>query len=127
MLPVLEDVAAARARLGRRAARVVIERREGGVLKLVLDAAGIGLRTQHLEDTLTRSLSRHLGCAVRLIIDEGGAEVPTPARQRTQGEQQRVRLAVEAFERDPAVSGLRERFDANVEDGSVKPSPGERA
>jgi len=100
---------------------------EGGVLKLVLDAAGIGLRTQHLEDTLTRSLSRHLGSAVRLIIDEGGAEVPTPARQRKQGEQQRVRLAVEAFERDPVVSGLRERFDAHVEDGSVKPAPGERA
>lgn len=100
---------------------------EGGVLKLALDAAGAGLRTRQLEDALAQALSRHLDSPVRLMIDEGGTEVLTPARQRVQGEHQRARLAVEAFERDPVVTGLRERFDAIVEDSSVKPSPGERA
>lgn len=100
---------------------------EGGVLKLALDAAGAGRRTQHLEETLVQSLSRHLGRPVRLVIDEGGTELATPARQRAEGEQHRVRLAAEAFERDPAVIGLRERFGAIVDDGSVKPSTGERA
>jgi hypothetical protein len=37
-------------------------------------------------------------------------------------EQERIARAASAFEADPAVRGLRERFGADVDAGSVKPA-----
>ena len=48
-------------------------------------------------------------------------EVMTPARQRLQDEQDKVTRAATAFDQDPAVRGLRERFGATVDPASVKP------
>ena len=99
---------------------------DNGLLKLTLDAAAADRRTQQLEDRLVQSLSRYLALPVRVLIETTEAEVMTPARQRAQGEQQRVQAAAEAFDKDPAVRALRERFGASVDGNSVKPSSGER-
>ena len=45
----------------------------------------------------------------------------TPARQRVIAEQDRASQAAAAFEEDPAVKGLRERFGADVDGASIKP------
>ena len=45
-----------------------------------------------------------------------------PARQRAVADQDRVIRAAAAFEEDPAVKGLRERFGADVDAASVKPA-----
>jgi len=45
----------------------------------------------------------------------------TPARQRALDEQDKIVRAAAAFEADPAVKGLRERFGADVDTASVKP------
>ena len=46
----------------------------------------------------------------------------TPARQRSLADQERIARAARAFDEDPAVKGLRERFGAEVDSASVKPA-----
>jgi len=45
----------------------------------------------------------------------------TPARQRALAEQDKFVAAAAAFEDDPAVRALRDRFGADVDAASVKP------
>jgi DNA polymerase-3 subunit gamma/tau len=94
---------------------------EQGLLKLRLDAAAADRRTKQIEDKLVQALSKCFGRDIRLTIEIAAVELATPARQRVLAEQDRVSLAAAAFEEDPAVRGLRERFGAEVDGGSVKP------
>jgi DNA polymerase III subunit gamma/tau len=95
---------------------------ESGLLTLKLDQAAADWRTKALEDKLMQALSKYLGKDIRLSFEAAAAEVDTPARQRVLAEQDRVARAASAFEADPAVKGLRERFGADVDAASVKPS-----
>ena len=95
---------------------------ESGLLTLKLDQAAADWRTKPLEDKLMQALSKYLGKDIRLSFETAAAEVETPARQRVAAEQERVARAASAFEADPAVKGLRERFGADVDVTSVKPS-----
>ena len=94
---------------------------EQNLLKLTLDAAAADRRTQQIEDRLAQSLSKLMGREIRLAFATPAAEVMTPARQRLQDEQDKVARAASAFDQDPAVRGLRERFGATVDPASVKP------
>jgi DNA polymerase-3 subunit gamma/tau len=94
---------------------------EQGLLSLRLDAAAADRRTKQIEDKLVQALSKYFGRDIRLAIEIAAAELPTPARQRALAEQDRVNLAAAAFDEDPAVRGLRERFGAEVDVASVKP------
>jgi DNA polymerase III subunit gamma/tau len=95
---------------------------ENEVLKLSLEAVAADRLTKQIEDRLVQGLSKYMGRDIRIIFETIEQSVATPARQRTQDEQERQRRAVAAFDDDPAVRGLRERFGATVESGSVKPS-----
>ena len=95
---------------------------EQNLLKLTLDAAAADRRTQQIEDRLAQSLSKLMGREIRLAFEMPEAQVMTPARQRLQDEQDKIARAASAFEQDPAVRGLRERFSAAVDPTSVKPS-----
>ena len=57
-----------------------------------------------------------------MIFEVADASLATPARQRALAEQDRAQRAAAAFEEDPAVKGLRERFGAEVDAASVKPA-----
>jgi DNA polymerase-3 subunit gamma/tau len=95
---------------------------DGSLLTLKLDQAAADWRTKPLEDKLVQALSKYLGKEIRVAFATGAAEVETPAKQRQLAEQERVARAASAFEADPAVKGLRERFGADVDAASVKPS-----
>jgi DNA polymerase-3 subunit gamma/tau len=95
---------------------------DSGHLTLKLDQTAADWRTKPLEDKLVQALSKYLGKDIRLSFEAAAAEVDTPARQRVLAEQERVARAASAFEADPAVKGLRERFGADVDAASVKPS-----
>jgi len=95
---------------------------ESSLLTLKLDQAAADWRTKPLEDKLVQGLSKHLGKDIRVTFEAAPLEVETPARQRVLAEQERAARASSAFEADPAVKGLRERFGADVDAASVKPS-----
>jgi len=71
---------------------------------------------------LVQGLSKYLGKDIRVSFETAASEVDTPAKQRVLAEQERAARAASAFEADPAVKGLRERFGADVDAASVKPS-----
>jgi hypothetical protein len=95
---------------------------EHGVLALKLDQAAADRRTRPIEDKLLIGLSKYLGREIRLTFETTQSALATPARQRLQQEQDKAVRAAAAFEADPAVKGLRERFGADVDAASVKPA-----
>ncbi len=94
---------------------------DGTVLSLQLDTATLDRRTRQIDEKLAQGLSKYYGRDIRLNFETQSAGLVTPARQRTQDEQDRLTQAVAAFEQDPAVRGLRERFGAEADLTSVKP------
>ena len=95
---------------------------EHNLLTLKLDQAAADRRTRPIEEKLVQGLSKYLGRDIRVAFEIAESELNSPARQRVQAEQDRVARAASAFETDPAVQGLRERFGADVDAASVKPS-----
>ncbi len=95
---------------------------EHNLLTLKLDQAASDRRTRPIEEKLVQGLSKYLGRDIRLAFETAESDLNSPARQRVQAEQERVARAATAFESDPAVKGLRERFGADVDAASVKPS-----
>jgi DNA polymerase-3 subunit gamma/tau len=95
---------------------------ERDVLNLQLDEAAADRRTRPIEEKLAQCLSKYLGRDIRVIYETVQSALATPARQRALDEQERSVRAAAAFEADPAVKGLRERFGAEVDTASVKPA-----
>jgi DNA polymerase-3 subunit gamma/tau len=92
------------------------------VLRLKFDPDSAHHRTPQIEDKLVQALSACLGAGIRITFEPSGAGIVTPARLRALSEQERTAQAVAAFAEDPAVKGLRERFGAEVDAGSIKPA-----
>jgi hypothetical protein len=88
---------------------------------LKFDQATADRRTRLIEDKLVQGLSSYLGRDIRITFETAQSTLATPARQRALEEQDRVIRAAAAFEADPVVKGLRERFGADVDAASVKP------
>jgi DNA polymerase-3 subunit gamma/tau len=95
---------------------------EHNLLTLKLDQAASDRRTRPMEEKLVQGLSKYFGSDIRLAFETADSDLNSPARQRVQAEQERIARAASAFESDPAVKGLRERFGADVDSASVKPS-----
>jgi DNA polymerase-3 subunit gamma/tau len=95
---------------------------ERDVLALRFDQATADRRTRPIEDKLVQGLSKYLGRDIRVTFETAQAALATPARQRALDEQDKIARAAAAFEADPAVRGLRERFGADVDTTSVKPA-----
>jgi DNA polymerase-3 subunit gamma/tau len=94
---------------------------QNDVLTLVLDPAVADRRTRAIDEKLIQGLTKYLGREIRVLFETAEAEIASPARQRVLAEQDRAARAASAFESDPVVKGLRERFGADVDAGSVKP------
>jgi hypothetical protein len=92
------------------------------VLVVKLDQAAADWRTRAIEDKFVQGLSKYLGRDIRVTFQAAEPGVATPARQRALQEQGKVDRAAAAFEADPAVRGLRERFGADIDAASVKPA-----
>jgi DNA polymerase-3 subunit gamma/tau len=96
--------------------------RHGAVVSLGLDPRNQLLRTATTEEKLAQALSRHFGTAVRLEFHAAtvaGAETPAQAQRRAS--EAELAAARRAFEEDPGVKGLRERFGASVLPETVRP------
>jgi len=95
---------------------------DGVLLRLHFDESAAHQRTRQMEDKLVQSLSGYLGRDIRIAFESSESALITPARRRAVAEQDRALRAAAAFEDDPAVKGLRERFGADIDPASVKPA-----
>jgi len=95
---------------------------DGNLLRLSFDESAAHQRSRQMEDKLVQSLSAYLGRDIRIAFESADAALVTPARRRAIAEQDKNSRAAAAFEEDPAVKNLRQRFDAEVDPASVKPA-----
>jgi DNA polymerase-3 subunit gamma/tau len=103
------------------ASHCVLIARAGPVVRLALDPHNQQLRTPAQEEKLAQALSRHFGESVRLEFQQAGAGGESPALLAQRVSQQELSSARRAFEADPGVQGLRERFGATVLPDTVRP------
>ncbi len=96
--------------------------RDGGVLRLALDARNKALRTPVQEDKLAQALSQYFGETVRVELQLTEAAPETPARADEQRADARQSAALASLENDPAVRALQQRFDATLQPESVRPA-----
>jgi DNA polymerase-3 subunit gamma/tau len=94
---------------------------DDAVLRLKVDPAVAERRTKNTDDKLEKSLIAYLGREIRVLYENAESALSTPARRRAIAEQDKTLRAAAAFEDDPTVKGLRERFGAEVDLASVKP------
>ncbi|MEP6548368.1 MAG: DNA polymerase III subunit gamma/tau [Gammaproteobacteria bacterium] len=95
---------------------------ENDALTLKIDQAAADRRTRPIEEKLVQGLSKYLGRDIRVTYETVQSALATPARQRALDEQDKAARAASAFDADPTVKGLRERFGADVDAASVKPA-----
>jgi DNA polymerase-3 subunit gamma/tau len=95
---------------------------DGSLLRLSSDEAAAHQRSKPMDDKLVQSLSAYLGRDIRIAFESADPSLVTPARRRAIAEQDKASRAAAAFEEDPAVKSLRQRFGAEVDPASVKPT-----
>jgi DNA polymerase III subunit gamma/tau len=95
--------------------------RQGAVVRLALDPHHQPVRTPVQEEKLAQALARYYGEPVRLEFVSGLPATETPAQAQQRLSQQELASARRAFEADPGVQGLRERFGATVLPDTVRP------
>jgi len=95
---------------------------DGGLLRLSFDESAAHQRSKQMDDKLAQSLSAHLGREIRIAFESADSALVTPARRRAMAELDKTSRAAAAFEEDPAVKSLRQRFGAEVDPASVKPA-----
>jgi DNA polymerase III subunit gamma/tau len=120
--PAVVEAAGLSAMVRQLALYCVPARFENSLLTLKLDQTAADRRTRPIEEKLVQGLSKYLGREIRVAFETAESALNSPARQRVQAEQDRLARAASAFESDPAVKGLRERFGADVDTSSVKPT-----
>jgi DNA polymerase III subunit gamma/tau len=95
--------------------------RQGGVVRLALDPRIKFVRTPSQEEKLAQALSKYYGETVRLEFTTATVDAETPAQAEQRASKQELESARQAFETDPGVQGLRERFGATLLPDTVRP------
>ena len=95
--------------------------RQGAVVRLALDPRNKFMRTPSQEDKLAQALSKYFGEPVRLEFEMAVAGTETPATVEQRSSLEEIESARRAFEADPGVQGLRERFGATLLPDTVRP------
>jgi len=103
------------------ASHCVLIGRQGAVVRLALDPRNQPVRTPAQEEKLAQALSRYYGEAVRLEFQAVAAGAETPAQAQRRASEEELAAARRAFEADPGVQGLRDRFGATVLPDTVRP------
>jgi len=96
--------------------------RQGAVVHLALDPRNQLVRTPAQVERLAQALSRHFGEPVRIEFHNQAAGAETPAQAQRRASEAELAAARRAFDADPAVQGLRERFGATVLPDTVRPA-----
>jgi DNA polymerase III subunit gamma/tau len=103
------------------ASNCVLTGRQAGVVRLALDIRNKHMRTPAQEERLAQALSRYFGQPVRLEFEAVAAGIETPAQAEQRASMEDLEAAKRAFESDPGVQGLRERFGATLLPDTVRP------
>ncbi|MEO6078813.1 MAG: DNA polymerase III subunit gamma/tau [Steroidobacteraceae bacterium] len=105
------------------AANCAFAGRQGGQIRLLLDARSQTIRTPGNEQKLGAALARYIGEPVRVLIELAEAAAPsTPARERDREASERLANARAALETDPNIQALRAQMGATIFPESIRPN-----
>jgi DNA polymerase III subunit gamma/tau len=105
------------------AAHCALLGREGGLVRLLLDARSQSIRTRSNEEKLAAAIARYVGEPLRVQIDLAESIVPaTPARERDRQADERLASARVALETDPNITALRTQMGATIFPESIRPN-----
>ncbi len=90
-------------------------------IQLGLSATHKHLLTKEAEERLRTAMRQHLGEGMRLVISLIDAVGDTPAQRARDAARERQERAIAAIEKDPIVRDLVERFDASIDEATIKP------
>ncbi len=99
----------------------VLEKREVGVIRLLLAPGHAQLRTRAVEERLQAALSDYYGESLRLKLRVGEGGMDTPAQRQAKDRAERQEAAAQAIHQDPTVKALCETFNAQVKSDSIAP------
>ena len=94
---------------------------EDNAVHLALDPQASSFRTAQMEANLEKALQAHFGRPVKLKIQLEKPTQETPALQIQRQKEERQKAAEQEIEQDPTVLALKERLDARIVPGSIKP------
>ena len=92
-----------------------------GAYSLVLDQKHAILLQHAREAVIKQALEEHMGHSVKLKIEVGKVQTPTPQQLDEQRQAQQQAAAEQSIAKNPGIRALIEQFDARVEVGSIKP------
>ena len=90
-------------------------------VNLALDPKAATFRTPQLESYLEKALQTYLKRPLKLNFIGNAPMQETPAAQILRRKQERQKTAEQEIEQDPLVLALKERLDARIVPGSIKP------
>jgi len=90
-------------------------------ITLAMDPQAAAIRTPSIEANLEKALQAHFQRPLKLIIQLETPTEETPARQIQRQQDERQKAAEQEIEQDPVVLALKERLDARIVPGSIKP------
>jgi DNA polymerase-3 subunit gamma/tau len=103
------------------ASHCVLVGKQPGIVRLAIDPRVKFVRTSAQEEKLAQALSRYYGETVHLEFTTASGEAETTAQAGQRASQQELEAARQAFETDPGVKGLRERFGATLLPDTIRP------
>jgi DNA polymerase-3 subunit gamma/tau len=88
---------------------------------LALDPKAAAIHVPSMDATLEKALQAYFKRPLKLSIVQAKPTQETPAQQTQRQQQERQHAAEQEIEQDPVVLALKERFDARIVPGSIKP------
>ncbi len=90
-------------------------------IALAMDPQAAAIRTPSMDANLEKALQAHFKRPLKLNIQLEKPAQETPARQIQRHQEERQKAAEQEIEQDPVVLALKERLDARIVPGSIKP------
>ena len=98
-----------------------LRRCEGDTVEFVLDPEHVALFNAGHPEKIRLALQNYFACELTVTIAPGELQRETPAQRTVRRAQERQQEAVAAIEHDPLLHQLLERFDGELDRGSITP------
>jgi len=99
---------------------ILVELEENRIT-LAMDPRTSVLRSGQMEASLEKALQAYFKRPLKLQINLETPQQETPALQHQRHKDERQKAAEQEIEQDPVVAALKERLDARIVPGSIKP------
>jgi DNA polymerase-3 subunit gamma/tau len=107
--------------LGEIASHCLFKQRDGNSLTFVIDQQQTSLYDSAHQQTLAKALSAYFGAEVEVEITFGAADKETPRAANIRAKEERLAAAIEVLNQDPDLQEFKQRFDARLDEKTVRP------